>query len=72
MRKHLVVWVWSLELVNFGIPGLLMVFKALKVEVIDVYRDEWRWNAAMLLLSVKRSGSWEGISKIDGEGEICD
>lgn len=28
MRKHLVVWVWSLELVNFGIPGLLMVFKS--------------------------------------------
>ena len=72
MRKHLVVWVWSLELVNFGISGLLMVFKALKVEVIDVYKDERKWNAAMLLLSVKWSGSWEGISKVDGEGGICD
>ena len=45
-----------------------MVFKALKVEVIDVYKDEKKWNAAMLLLSVKWSGSWEGISKVDGEG----
>ena len=30
-----------------------MAFKALKVEVIDVYRDEWRWNVAMLLLMLR-------------------
>lgn len=49
-----------------------MVFKALKVEVINVYREVWKWSAAILELSVKRSRGWGRTSKGHWQGAICE
>lgn len=58
--------------INLDVLRILMVFKALKVEVINVYREVWKWSAAILHLSVTRSGSWGGTSKRKWEGTISE
>ena len=58
--------------INLDILRILMVFKALKGEEINVRREAWRWRAVILQWSVKRPRSWRGTSKGHWEGAICE